>query len=391
MTKYLNLSRQEIKRVTFDLVSAELSRLRGNQLIKNEEDIRRNLDSLEILTIASAVNQFFCLYEVGLEDNLLRFSKLDEWVDIIETSLMHFNQALTFLTSGSTGNPKRQRHYIWHLFSETRLFANLFYKRRRVISFVPSHHLYGFLFTVLLPKELNIPLIRHTEISLKELQKGDLIIATPIQWQYIQKTVTQFPTDVVGVTSTSPCPIELSENLKTQGLTDLYEIYGSTETSGVGYRKSYKDFYKLLDHWQKGDKDNELLLCINPDDCDHNECDEMQIFILMNHLHWQHDIYFNVGERIDQAIKIGGINVYPSHIEAIINTHPCIKECAIRSYTLSDGYTRLKAFIVPKDDSLTEEDVFKYLSDKLTSVEQPKQLTFGSELPRNDIGKLTNW
>jgi long-chain acyl-CoA synthetase len=66
--------------------------------------------------------------------------------------LQHWDGELTFRTSGSTGEPKRCVHALAPAAQETAALAALFPGRRRCCWRVPAHHIYGFLFTVLLPR-----------------------------------------------------------------------------------------------------------------------------------------------------------------------------------------------------------------------------------------------
>ncbi len=68
-------------------------------------------------------------------------------------------ETLTFFTSGSTGNPVPATSNFTDLVQEIHALTDIFPARKRIISFVPRHHIYGFLFSILLPKALNIPVI----------------------------------------------------------------------------------------------------------------------------------------------------------------------------------------------------------------------------------------
>jgi long-chain acyl-CoA synthetase len=50
--------------------------------------------------------------------------------------------------------------------------------------------------------------------------------------------------------------------------------------------------------------------------------------------------------------------------------------------------TKVKAFIVKKDPSLTEEEVRDYCRRELSAYKCPKQIVFVDNLPKSNVGKI---
>ena len=95
--------------------------------------------------------------------------------------------------------------------------------------------------------------------------------------------------------------------------------------------------------------------------------------------------------RLDTAIQIGGVNVYPEKIVAYLCNHPKVKICSVR---LDQNLGRLKAFIVLKDGLPTKDlrqELRLFVKEGLTSFEQPIRFDFGSQLPQNTLGKFVDW
>jgi long-chain acyl-CoA synthetase len=113
------------------------------------------LDSLEMLAVASALNETLHLHESGIEDLLLARRTVGDWVTLAAEGLEHFSARLTFRTSGSSGQPKPCTHELVNLQQKVEYLGSLLSGRRRVLAAVPAHHIYGFLFTVLLPERLS--------------------------------------------------------------------------------------------------------------------------------------------------------------------------------------------------------------------------------------------
>lgn len=164
-------------------------------------------------------------------------------------------ETLTFFTSGSTGIPVPSPTRFIDLEQEIRALADIFPERQRIISLVPRHHIYGFLFCILLPKALNIPVEFKSPLPTPKLvecmKPGDLVIAFPLLWGKLAKQNILFPEKIFAVTSTGPCPAETINGLQQKGLARMTEVYGSSETGGVGFRHDPAGFYTLLPYWKK--------------------------------------------------------------------------------------------------------------------------------------------
>ncbi len=301
---------------------------------------------------------------------------------------------ITFYTSGSTGTPTPSSHFFSDLTQEISSLANEFKNRTRIVNFVPRHHIYGFLFSILLPKALEIPACHThpmpTPDLVKNFRKGDLIISVPLLWKKLKNTKAKFTSDIYGVTSTAPCPPDVILALRTNGLSRMTEVYGSSETSGVGFRHSPTVNYTLFPYWKK-EKENSLRR-INS-----FENDEIS-YPLQDTLKWKDKYNFIPLRRVDKAIQVAGINVYPSKIESFFKTLPPVLDCAVRLMRPEEG-DRLKIVIIPTpdipqtdiDSGKIEREIRTIASSNLTIYERPRFYTFRTELPTSDVGKRTDW
>ncbi len=103
--------------------------------------------------MATAVAEFFCLYETGVEDRLLIDGSLEAWSQLVGDAIAH-TSGLVFQTSGSTGEPKACHHRWEDIEAEARalqLRINECVVPKRVVAWLPLHHLYGFMLGVAYP------------------------------------------------------------------------------------------------------------------------------------------------------------------------------------------------------------------------------------------------
>ncbi len=103
------------------------------------------------------------------------------------------------------------------------------------------------------------------------------------------------------------------------------------------------------------------------------------------------DNFYYIG-RGDDLIKVSGVWISPFQIEAHLQTHKKIKECAVLGIKDKDGLTKTKAYIVLKDRSDGSESLKNQLvvfcKEKLGGHKYPRIIEFLTELPKTGQGKI---
>ncbi|KAA2237947.1 AMP-binding protein [Salinarimonas soli] len=333
-------------------------------------------DSLERMWLAGALGEMF-----DLEDQagaLLHAPAFGDWLDIVARDWR--GERVTFLTSGSSGRPKPCEHRMEDLATEVDALADAFAGRTRILTAVPAHHIYGFLFTALLPARLGVPVAAFAAPA-----PGDLVVSYPDHWAFVARTHRAFASDVAGVTSTAPCPPELKADLAALGLAALTEVYGSSETAGLGLRRHPDPAYTLMPHWSLGPADPEG----NPTVVHRSG----RVVALMDRLEPVTDRTFTLAGRRDGAVQVGGQNVHPARIAEHLRTHPLVADAAVRLMRPDEG-TRLKAFLVlapGTDEAEAREALTAWIAGAFSAPERPVALTFGAALPVGAMGKAADW
>lgn len=173
-----------------------------------------------------------------LVDPLWQGTKLETDLTTFPLPTLSHPKSFSLVTSGSTGLPKLvqkdldqiQRELdVWLHHAE---FLTFFQGIDEVIVQVPFCHLYGLLWGYLLPKALDIPIV--TEPRERQSKAPSLWITSAPQLQF---AVTQRkPLPERAIVSGMKFPVPLARELRDRGGISLLEIYGSTETGGMGYR-----------------------------------------------------------------------------------------------------------------------------------------------------------
>nr|WP_173678804.1 AMP-binding protein [Bordetella ansorpii] len=98
--------------------------------------------------------------------------------------------------------------------------------------------------------------------------------------------------------------------------------------------------------------------------------------------------YTRIVDRKKDMISVSGFKVYPNEVEAVLSSHPGVLECAVVG--IPDGHSgeSVKAFVVRRDASLTEEALLQWCQDKLTGYKRPRHVEFRNELPKTNVGKI---
>ena len=276
------------------------------------------------------------------------------------------------------------------LVQDAKILVTLFPDTKRIISLAPPHHIFGFIYTILIPRLLGVQCLdlrtKTPRQTFREIEQGDTIIAVPHFWQMIAEISNSFPQSVCGVTSAAVCPGTVYRGIYHMGIKSFYDVYGSTENSMIGFRSDPEEPIMLSPAWTRIGDDH--IVRTQPDGKFSTPS------VLQDLLDWQDERHFYICKRIDSAVQVVGANVFPSRVAEHLLSHEAVAECAVRLMRPDEG-NRLKAFVVLRNDYQAspeiEEPLQGYLALSLSAPEQPRTITFGRALPRNNMGKLTDW
>lgn len=102
------------------------------------------------------------------------------------------------------------------------------------------------------------------------------------------------------------------------------------------------------------------------------------------------DGYIHLKSRIKEMINVGGKKVSPMEVEDILKTIPGIEDCACVAMPDPEGVMGelVKAFIVCKDDSLTDSTILDALRPKLEVYKLPAAIERIDAIPKTASGKV---
>ena len=100
--------------------------------------------------------------------------------------------------------------------------------------------------------------------------------------------------------------------------------------------------------------------------------------------------YIHLKSRIKEMINVGGKKVSPMEVEDILKTIPGVDDCACVAMPDPEGVMGelVKAFIVCKDNSLTDAAILEALSPKLEVYKHPAAIERIDAIPKTTSGKV---
>ncbi|MBD5417170.1 MAG: AMP-binding protein [Desulfovibrio sp.] len=108
---------------------------------------------------------------------------------------------------------------------------------------------------------------------------------------------------------------------------------------------------------------------------------------------WDKNEFVTVVSRKDDMIICAGENIYPTQVEAALNEHPKVAECAVVGRPDRLHGQCVAAYVVPADESLTVEELRAHCvaHPMLPPFKRPRFYTLVKELPHTATGKLLHY
>jgi benzoate-CoA ligase family protein len=98
--------------------------------------------------------------------------------------------------------------------------------------------------------------------------------------------------------------------------------------------------------------------------------------------------------RSDDMIKVSGLWVSPIEIESALLEHPAVAESAVVGMSLQ-GFTKIKAFVIPKQDAMRGDalvvELQEHCKSRLQRFQYPHMIEFVDELPKTVTGKIQRY
>ena len=100
------------------------------------------------------------------------------------------------------------------------------------------------------------------------------------------------------------------------------------------------------------------------------------------------DGYLYLNDRRSDMILVGGSNVYPAEVEAVLLEHPAVSSCAVIGLPDEDKGNVVHAVVQVESGAGDEEELRTFLTERLLPYKVPRTFEFVTTSLRDDAGKV---
>jgi acyl-CoA synthetase (AMP-forming)/AMP-acid ligase II len=97
--------------------------------------------------------------------------------------------------------------------------------------------------------------------------------------------------------------------------------------------------------------------------------------------------YFFVVDRLKELIKYHGYQVPPAELEAVLVSHPKVKDAGVIGVPTEDGDELPKACVVA-EDGLDPDELMAYVAERVAPYKRIREVEFVDEIPKSASGKI---
>lgn len=308
-------------------------------------------------------------------------------------------------TSGSTGEPKQIRKTLAQFETEVAVLESIWgdaLGSACIVASAPHHHFYGLLFRLFWPLSAGRPFdaitcaYPNTLVERLALLEDTALVSSPALLSRLPKLVplaSLRPMPRLIFSSGGPLPATAAREFHQQLGRAPIEIYGSTETGGIAWRRQEgDDCWTPMPGIQVGSEADGALSLRSP--------------YLLDSVPWRmddavellHDGRFLLRGRLDRVVKIEEKRLSLPDMEARLVNHPWVAAAAAVALTgrrqsigavvvLSPQGRQQLAALSKRQTSLA---LRRHLAAHFDAVLLPRRWHFPDQLPINDRGKLTH-
>ncbi len=298
---------------------------------------------------------------------------------------------IVMFTSGSTGVPVPHRNrpdffVQGAVGNATSVLAGLD-APASIVATVPPFHMYGFELSVWLPLLAGATVFAGMPFypadiveALAAMPAPRILVSTPVHLRVLMES------DVTGIdcarvfSATAPLGEALARRIEERFQCEAREIYGTTETGSVGWRRTAREeFFTVIPG---------MRIQRSPDGC-HVSASHIDPPIALNdRLEPDGAERFRIAGRSNDIVNIAGKRESLSGLNTVLSSLDGVVDGAFLAPgdEATGRVGRMVAFVVAP--GLAAEDIRTGLRDKLDPAFIPRRIVFVESLPRNAAGKL---
>ncbi len=302
------------------------------------------------------------------------------------------SELLRIFTGGSTGMPQIWSKTGINLFGEGLFLANRFAVTENdcILATVPPYHIYGLLFSVILPLVSSATVIGLTPsfpneiVEIADKQQATILVSIPLHYRGLREK-----TMALRLAFSSAGMLDQEDNLlfSRQNGGGIVEVYGSTETGGIAARnralgEEFFTPFKTIE-WQIIDS---RLAVRTPFISPELPVDSDGFFTTGDRVEARGVDQFALQGRVDSVTKVAGKRVDLEEIIALIKKEPGVTDCVVMALPDSGGREQRIGALV-QGDAVNPQAIKKNLAGRLEPHALPKRLVAVERIPLSGNGK----
>ena len=302
------------------------------------------------------------------------------------------SELLRIFTGGSTGTPQVWSKTAINLFGEGFFLAKRFAVATDdcILATIPPYHIYGLLFSIVLPLVSSATVIAETPSFPEEILQaaGDaaatILISVPAHYRVLRDRRIPLRRAFSSAGMLDKEDNDLFSGKNSYGIT---EVYGSTETGGIATRNRSEGetFFTPFSTLEWKINDSRLAVksaFISPE----LPVDAEGFFTTGDRALARGINQFTLQGRADAITKVGGKRVDLEEITLLIKKEPGVTGCLVIALPETGGREHRIAALI-EGNRVDTQNVHKNLAERLEPYALPRRLKVVEKIPVNKNGK----
>lgn len=305
-------------------------------------------------------------------------------------------QILTICTGGTTGRPQSWTKTGANLFLEACFLAQWLgvTAADHIVATVPPCHIYGLLFSVLLPLVSGATVSAATpsfpgEILRTAHEEGaTILVSVPAHYRALRGSDDRLRPSALRLAISSAGMLDAHDHaaFTERYAIDLVEVYGSTETGGIASRnRRHQDAFTAFPAIDWKIIDQRLALrspYLSPD----APLDRDGYFLCGDRVARQGTRHFTLLGRIDNITKVGGKRVDLDALRSLIMDLDRVTDCVVLARRTRQG--RENQILALVQGSADASEIRRSLAGRVEPYALPRHIRVVDSLPMQKNGKI---
>lgn len=310
------------------------------------------------------------------------------------TSVSTDAELFLLFTGGSTGAPKIWSKTTGNIFGEALFMATRYQISSKdiLVSTVSPYHIYGLLFSVVIPLVASARVLAETPsfpaeiVDLVQHHSVSLLVSVPAHYRVLRGRCVGSSLRL-AFSSAGMLGREENDDFYEMNSVGVVEVYGSTETGGLATRNRSvgQEFFYPIEpvEWQiNAERLYVKSPFLSPDILTNSD----GFFLSGDRVQSQGENSFSLHGRADAITKVAGIRVDLDEVRDVLQAQAEVKECVVVVLSDETGRgSRIAALL--RGDNIDMGQIKRILARALEPAALPKQIRVVSAIPVTPNGK----